>query len=77
MDNRELRDFRNDSLSIEVRNNDVEMALKILKRRIKKSRLMVELQKREYYKKPSTLRKEKKAKERAKYKWLQLNDELQ
>ena len=76
MDNKELREFRNDSLAIEVKNGNVEVALKILKRRIKKSRLMVELQKREYYKKPSTLRKEKKAKERSKYKWLQLNNEL-
>ena len=46
----------------------IEKALSILKKKVKESKLMVELREREFYKKPSEIRKEKKAKARLRYK---------
>ena len=40
-------------LQVEVRNNNVELALKKFKRVVKDSGLMLELKKRTYYEKPS------------------------
>ena len=56
-------------LSVKVYNNNVEGALKIFKRKVKDSGLMLELKKKSYYEKPSRLRREKKnlAKLRNKY----------
>ena len=56
-------------LQVKVFNNNIEGALKIFKRKIKNSCLMLDLKKKEYYVKPSTLRREKKnlAKLRNKY----------
>ena len=42
----------------------IDKALSILKKKVKESKLMVELREREFYKKPSEIRKEKKAKAR-------------
>ena len=47
-------------LRIDVRNNNVEWALKKLKRMVKDSGMILELKKRSYYKKKSTERREKK-----------------
>ena len=47
-------------LSVKVYNNNVEGALKVLKKKIKKSNLMFELKKRTFYEKPSKLKREKK-----------------
>ena len=47
-------------LSVTVFNNNVDGALKVLKRKIKNSGLMQDLRSREYYEKPSKLRREKK-----------------
>ena len=47
-------------LRIDVRNNNVEWALKKLKRMVKDSGQILELKKRSYYKKPSAERREKK-----------------
>ena len=47
-------------MEIKVKNNNVEFALRLLKRKIKDSGLMVELRERQYYKKPSAVRSEKK-----------------
>jgi len=56
-------------LRVDVRNNNVEFALKKFKRMIKDSGLMLELKKRTYYEKPSVTQREKKnlAKLRNKY----------
>ena len=56
-------------LRVDVRNNNVEWALKKLKRMVKDGGMMLELKKRSYYKKPSAERREKKnlAKLRNKY----------
>ena len=42
----------------------IDKALSILKKKVKESKLMVELREREFYKKPSEIKKEKKAKAR-------------
>ena len=56
-------------LRIEVRNNNVEFALKKFKRMVKDSGLVLELKNRSYYKKKSEEKREKKnlAKLRNKY----------
>jgi len=43
-----------------VKNNNVEKALRTLKRKIKKSGLLVDLKERQYYQKPSEKRREAK-----------------
>ena len=47
-------------LRIEVRNNNVEFALKKMKRMVKDSGQLLELKKRTYYEKPSKIKREKK-----------------
>ena len=47
-------------LSVTVFNNNVEGALKVLKRKVKNSNLFLDLRKKEYYRKPSELKREKK-----------------
>ena len=47
-------------LRVDVRNNNVEWALKKMKRMVKDSGMILELKKRSYYKKKSTERREKK-----------------
>ena len=56
-------------LRVDVRNNNVEWALKKLKRMVKDSGMILELKKRSYYKKKSEEKREKKnmAKLRNKY----------
>ena len=41
------------SLTVIVKNNNVEKALRVMKRKIKKEGLLVELKERAYYQKPS------------------------
>jgi len=47
-------------LSVKVWNNNVEGALKVFKRKVKDSNIMLELSKKAYYDKPSKKRREKK-----------------
>ena len=56
-------------LSVTVFNNNVEGALKVLKKKVKESNLFLDLRKKEHYEKPSTIRRQKKnmAKLRNKY----------
>ena len=53
---------------VDVRDNNIEYALRLLKRKLKKENWILELRKREYYKKPSAIRREKKNKQRLRYK---------
>ena len=46
-------------LKVEVYNNNVELALKKLKKKLKDSGMMLELKKRVYYEKPSKIKREK------------------
>jgi len=49
---------------VKVYNNNVDRALSKLKKQVKETKLMLELREREYYKKPSQLKKERNAKAR-------------
>ena len=46
-------------LSVPVYNNNVDIALRKLKKKIKNSDMMLELKKRAYYEKPSKIKREK------------------
>ena len=63
-------------LYVDVYNNNVEKSLKIFKRKVKDSELMVELKERSYYEKPSDKRRKKKnlAKSRQKYQQMKENE---
>ena len=54
-------------LRIDVRNNNVEWALKKLKRMVKDSGMILELKKRSYYKKPSAEKRETKNMQKLRY----------
>ena len=57
-------------LSVTVFNNNVEGALKVLKRKVKDSNLFLDLRKKQHYEKPSKIKREKRnlARLRNKYK---------
>ena len=57
------------AIKVVVKNNNVEKGLSIFKRKIKDSNLMFELREREYYKKPSEIKKEIKNKAKARNYW--------
>ena len=75
---RQKRNFRKkkypkerlEGLQVKVYNNNVDGALRQLKKKVKESNLFVDLRKKEYYIKPSEIKREKKnlAKLRNKYK---------
>ena len=56
-------------LRVDVKHNNVEWALKKLKRMVKDSGMILELKKRTYYKKPSAERREKKSIQKARYRY--------
>ena len=47
-------------LSVPVYNNNVDIALKKLKKKIKNSNLFLDLKKKQYFEKPSRIKREKK-----------------
>ena len=57
------------SIKVVVKNNNVERAISIFKRKVKDSGLIYELRERESYKKPSVLKKERKNKAKARNYW--------
>jgi small subunit ribosomal protein S21 len=65
------RETQNDSLTglyVEVRNNDINRAMRKLKKMINNEGIMKEVREREYFEKPSL--KRKKAKAAARKRWL-------
>tara|TARA_Y100000310_G_scaffold122230_1_gene120883 strand:+ start:199 stop:384 length:186 start_codon:yes stop_codon:yes gene_type:complete len=44
-------------IEVKVKHNNIEKALSIFKRKVKDSKMLLELQQREYYEKPSTKRR--------------------
>ena len=56
---RNPRQKRMEGLQVEVYNNNVEGALKVLKKKVKESNLFLDLKKKEYYQKPSKKRRER------------------
>ena len=61
-------------LSVPVYNNNVELALKKLKKKVKDSDLFLELKKRAYYEKPSKIRREKKNLQKLRYKYKNIKE---
>jgi small subunit ribosomal protein S21 len=57
------------SIKVVVKNNNVEKAISIFKRKVKDSNMMYELREREFYKKPSAIKKEIKNKAKARNHW--------
>ena len=55
-------------LKIEVRNGNVEQAMRVMKRKLMKEGIMKELRAREYYEKPSAKKRRKKKENIANYK---------
>ena len=51
-------------LYVKVHKNNIEKALRLFKKQVKESKLLVELRDREFYTKPSVLKREKRAKAR-------------
>jgi small subunit ribosomal protein S21 len=48
------------SITVNVRNGNLEQAMRVLKRKVQKEGLIKELRERQYYKKPSEVKQEKK-----------------
>ena len=61
-------------LRVDVKYNNVEWALKKLKRMVKDSGQILELKKRDYYEKPSAVRREKKSAQAARYRYQDKKD---
>ena len=57
------------SIKVVVKHNNVEKAISIFKRKVKDSNMMYELREREFYKKPSAIKKEIKNKAKARNHW--------
>ena len=49
------------AIQVEVRKNNIERSLRIFRQKVKDSELFIELKKREYYKKPSDIKRQKKS----------------
>ena len=62
-------------LRVDVKYNNVEWALKKLKRMVKDSGQILELKKRDYYHKPSAEKREKKSAQAARYRYQALKDD--
>ena len=58
-------------LQVKVYNNNVDGALKVFKKMVKESGLMLDLKKKAYYEKPSKKRREKKNLQKLRYKYKQ------
>ena len=63
-------------LAVKVYNNNVELALKKLKKKVKDSNLFLELKKKTYFEKPSKIKREKRnlAKLRQRYQSIKDNE---
>ena len=58
-------------LRVEVKNNNVDFALRKFKKMVKNSDLMLDLKKKTYYEKPSKVQREKKNLQKLRYKYKQ------
>ena len=61
-------------LRVDVKNNNIEFALKKFKRMVKDSELMLELRDRTFYQKPSMVKREKKNLQRSRHKYDQMKN---
>jgi|TARA_Y100001951_G_C11242015_1_gene241087 ribosomal protein S21 len=51
-------------IQVIVKNNNLERALRQLKKEVKESKLLLDLRKKEFYRKPSEINREKRARSR-------------
>ena len=51
-------------IQVIVKNNNLERALRLLKKEVKESKLLLDLRKKEFYRKPSEIKREKRARSR-------------
>ena len=58
---------------VTVKNNKIEYALRLLKKKVKDSGMLIELREREFYTKPSLKKREQRKRARAMYKNLSKN----
>ena len=72
---RQRKEKEKKGLRVDVKYNNVEWALKKLKRMVKDSGQILELKKRSYYKKPSAERREKKNLQALRYRYNQEKEE--
>ena len=64
-------------VKIIVKNNNVEQAIRVLKRKVQKAGIIKELRERQYFVKPAEKRREaKKARKKVLYKMQKKNDEM-
>ena len=63
-------------LRVDVKYNNVEWALKKLKRMVKDSGMILELKKRSYYEKPSAVKREKQSAQAARYRYQAKKDKF-
>ena len=61
-------------LRIDVKNNNVDFALRKFKKMVKDSGMMLELKKKSYYEKPSKVKREKKNLQKLRYKYKNLKE---
>ena len=61
-------------LRVEVKNNNVDFALRKFKKMVKNSGMMLELKKKAYYEKPSKKRREKRNLQKLRYKYKNLKE---
>ena len=54
------REKQLEGLQVRVYNNNVDLALRKLKKKVKNANLMLDLKKKSYYRKPSEIKREKK-----------------
>ena len=73
---RKPREQQMGGLQVKVYNNNVEIALKKLKKKVKDSNLFLELKKKTYFEKPSKIKREKRnlAKLRQRYQSIKENE---
>ena len=66
---------RMEGLQVDVYNNNVDKALRILKKKVKDANLFFDLKKKAYYEKPSKKRRGKKNLQKLRYKYKQLKEQ--
>jgi len=62
-------------INVTVRNGNLEQAMRVLKRKVQKEGIVKELRERQYYKKPSEIKQEKK--KEARKNWLKKQKKLE
>ena len=66
---RRRKENKLEGLSVKVYNNNVEKALRKLKKMVKESKMLVELKEKQYYIKPSEKKRQKKNLQKLRYKY--------